>query len=474
MAKTPPPATPTQEAPASGANGATRTTPRRSWYSRLRSRLAIRAFTERPPKLIGVISIVVIAAAVVSVITLNSSLFQSSYQVKARFTNAIGIGPGAKVLLAGVPVGSVGSMSVTGNSVTLDLNINNGVVLPGDTSAAISVETLLGVTDVSLGSGTDWAHPLRSGSTITNTTAPIEFYDVQSAAGDLLTKTDATALANLVQELATVTTGRSTEVSAIVKGLDQFTGTISARQTQVSQLIDAAESLSTTLASRDSQLASVVDDLNTVVQGLAGRSGELGQLIDNTLLAASQTASLIGENHPRIQQLLNSLTVDLKVIGSHQVDLAQSVAYAGAAIGGFASVAQSGSTQSPWANIYVNLLAVSGAYTVLGSCGLLDQALDQALGPDPLPCNERTGPAPTASGSTSTLGGASTAPSTSGSSSSKGHSSTVTPSAPSAPSAPGQGGTSATSTPGSTSTPTSSIPTSPLSALLGPLAAVAP
>jgi phospholipid/cholesterol/gamma-HCH transport system substrate-binding protein len=468
MATTTPSATPTPETPATAATRAARATPRRSWYSRLRSRLAIRAFTERPPKLIGLISIIVIAAAVISVITLNSSLFQSSYLVKARFANAIGIGPGAKVLLAGVPVGSVGSMSVTGNSVTLDLNINNGVVLPGDTSAAISVETLLGVTDVSLRPGTEWAHPLRSGSTITNTTAPIEFYDVQSAAGDLLTKTDATALANLVQELATVTTGRSTEVSAIVKGLDQFTGTISARQTQVSQLIDAAESLSTTLASRDSQLASVVDDLNTVVQGLAGRSGELGQLIDNTLLAASQTASLIGENHPRIQQLLNSLTVDLKVIGSHQVDLAQSVAYAGAAIGGFASVGQSGSTQSPWANIYVNLLAVSGAYTVLGSCGLLDQALDQALGPDPLPCSERTGPAPTASGSTSTLGGASTSPATP--SSSQGHSSSVTPSAPGAPS---RGGTT-TTTPASTSTPASSSPTSPLSALLGPLAEVAP
>lgn len=379
----------------------------RSWYSRLRSKLAIRSFTERPPKLIGAIVVAVILVAVTAVLTLNASLFRSSYPIKARFANAIGVGPGAKVLLAGVPVGSVGSVDLTGNAVTLNLDINDGVVLPRDTAAAISVETVLGVTDISLRAGSDWSHPLKAGSTITDTTSPIEFFDVQSSAGKLLSQTDSKALANLVQSLATVTTGKSNEVNAIVHGLDQFTGTIANRRTQVSKLIDAAESLSATLASRDSQLAGVVDDLNTVVRGLASRSGELGQLIDNTLLAAQQAASLIGDNHPRIQQLLNALTADLKVIGAHQVDLAQSVTYANAAVGGFASVAQSGSSLTPWANIYANLLSVTSAYTVLGSCGVLDQVLDAALGPDPLACSQRTGPSPTANGSSPSLGGAS-------------------------------------------------------------------
>jgi phospholipid/cholesterol/gamma-HCH transport system substrate-binding protein len=371
------------------------------WYSRLRSRLAVKAFTDRSPKLIGSVAIVLIAVAVVAVIGLNSSMFRSSYPLQARFANAIGVGPGAKVVLAGVPVGSVGSVSLDGNSVVLDLDINQGVVLPRDTAASIGVETVLGVTDVQLRTGTDWSHPLRPGSTITNTTAPVEFFDVQSTAGKLLTGTDARALASFVQDLAQVTTGKSAQVSAIIDGLNRFTGTINARQQQVGQLIDAAEQLSGMLAGRDSQLASVVDDLNTVVAGLAWHASALGQLIDNTELAAAQTADLIGRNHPRIQQLLDALTADLKVIGAHQVDLAQSVAYAGSAITGFSSVAVSGSTPTAWANIYANVLGISGAYSVFGNCGLLDKSLDIALGPDPLPCSQRTGPLPTGGGSAS-------------------------------------------------------------------------
>jgi hypothetical protein len=178
---------------------------------------------------------------------------------------------------------------------------------------------------------------------------------------------------------------------------------------------------------------------------------------------------LIGTNHPRIQQLLNALTADLKVIGSHQLDLAQAVVYAGSAVSGFSSVASSASTPSNWVNVYANLLSVTSAYTVLGSCGLLDQVLDAALGPDPLPCSERTGPLPTASGSTvPSLGGASSTAgqgssptgrgagasrSGSGSGSGSGGHAAVAPTLPGLPTGPAVG----------------SNPASPLLSLLGPL-----
>jgi phospholipid/cholesterol/gamma-HCH transport system substrate-binding protein len=355
------------------------------------------SFGERRPKVIGGVAVVVIMALVGAVLVLNGSIFQSTYQVNARFPNAVGIGPGADVLLAGVDVGSVGSEQVQGNSVILTLDIHQGVVLPSDTSAKIEVQTLLGVTGVVLETGQDWSQPLKPGSLITDTTAPVEFFEVRSAATGLLSATDAKALGDLVQSLAQVTAGKHTEIAQIVSGLDKFTGSINARKQQLSELIDAAEQLSATLVSRDKELTSVVDDLDTVVSGLASHSSALGQLIDNTELAAQQTSQLVGRNQPKLQQMLDALHSDLAVLGQHQVDLAQSVAYAGAAVQGFQSVGYSGAgfTPNSWANIFVNLASITGVEGVLGSCGALDQALDVALGPDPLPCNARTGPIPT-------------------------------------------------------------------------------
>jgi phospholipid/cholesterol/gamma-HCH transport system substrate-binding protein len=371
--------------------------PRRSAARERLARLAPKAFTERNPKIIGAVAIALVLAFVGAALVLTSSIFASTYELDARFPNAVGLGKGAKVYMAGVPVGTVSSVAVQGNAVLVRMNIDNGVQIPEGSGAKIEVETLLGVTGVTLQPGQDWSHLMKAGSTIVSTSAPVEFFEVRSSATNLLSGTDAKAFGNLVQTLGAATAGKEAQVHQIIQGLDQFTGTIAARRVQLGQLIDSARQLSGALAARDAQLASVVDNLGTVVSSLAANSTQLGQLIDGTELAAAETASLVGRNQPRLQHLLDALHSDLQVIGQHQLDLAQAVSYAAAAVQGFQSVGYSGPTDTPngWANIFVDLVSVSGADGVLGSCGALDQALDVALGPDPLPCSARNGPVPT-------------------------------------------------------------------------------
>lgn len=92
--------------------------------------------------------------------------------------------------------------------------------------------------------------------------------------------------------------------------------------------------------------------------------------------------------------MLASLHTDLNVVGQHQDDLAEGVAYLGSALKGFASIAYGGDQEVNWANIYVNATGLTSTYGVIGPCGTLDQVLDEVLGPDPLPCDEQTGPLP--------------------------------------------------------------------------------
>lgn len=369
-------------------------------------RLRPRGFTERDPRVIGAVSLVVIGALVAGVLTLNGSIFSSTYPVTARFANAVGLEAGEKVLVAGVPVGSVGGLKVDGNSVLVQLDIADGTRLPADSVANIEVQTLLGVVGVDVQPGPDWSRLLHAGSTITRTSVPFQFFEVQNAAGNLLSRTDAKALGQVVSSLAAITAQKPLQVAEIVGGLNRFTGVVDARKAQVTQLIHATSVLSSTLASRDRQLASVVDDLDKVVAGLAAGSSQLGGLIDATDQAATETASLVGRNQPKLQELLDSLHTVLGVLGRHQLDLARSVADAATAVTGFASVGYSGPKDQPqeWANIYVNLVGGLGAEQVLGPCGVLSKAMDVALGPDPLACGARTGPVPTAAFAPPTLG----------------------------------------------------------------------
>lgn len=354
----------------------------------------MKSFTERSPRLIGAVAVVVALVIVAGVILLNKSVFEPAYTIKARLANAAGLAKGTAVTLAGVNVGTVSGVQQQGNAVVADLAINNGVVLPHDTAAAVEVQTALGVLDVVLEPQTGWNHPLQGGAVITNTSIPVEFQDLENTAGNLLQQSDVAAFNSLLTELQQVTQGKEVQVATIISGLDKFTSAVGQRQQQVGSLIDAANTLASTVSQRDNQLAGVVDQLATVVQGLAQRSSQLDALITGTDQVAAETATLVGQNQPQLQGLLDHLQSVLAVLDQHQEDLAQGVSYLASAVSGFSSIGYSGPNNAPqsWGNIFANPIGIANGYAVLGSCAALDQALNQILGPDPMPCASQTGP----------------------------------------------------------------------------------
>jgi phospholipid/cholesterol/gamma-HCH transport system substrate-binding protein len=379
----------------------------------------VKAFTERNPKVIGIAAIIMITAGVLAILLLNRSFFSSGYTIQARFTNAAGISKGTEVMEAGVNVGTVSSVQVQGNAVDAQLSVNRSVVLPHKTTAAVQVETLLGVVDVTLQPVSGWGDPLQPHALITDTSVPTEFYQLQNTAHSLLSKSNAKALNSLVTSLANITKDKQTQVAQIISGLGALTTTVDQRSGQVSQLIDSANTLSSTLASRDQQLLSIVNNLDTVSTGLAANNQDLGNLITNVDSMASQTNSLVSQDSPALNSLLKSLHSDLTVVGQHQEDLAEGVSYLGGALKGFQSIAYSGSSPVPWGNIYVNATSLTSTYGVIGPCGILDDVLNQALGPDPTSCADQTGPLPGEGSNTSSAGASS--------SSSNASSSTTTP-----------------------------------------------
>ena len=354
----------------------------------------MKAFTERNPKVVGVTAVAVMAVCILAILFLNRSLFSSGYTIDARFPNAAGISKGTVVMVAGVNAGTVTAVTVHGNAVDAQLSVDNSVVLPHVTTAAVEVETLLGVVDVTLKPVSGWADPLKPGALITDTSVPTEFYQLQNTAHSLLSKTNAQALNNLVTSLADITKDKQTQVAQIIAGLGALTTTVDQRSGQVSSLIDSANTLSSALAARDQQLLSVVNNLDTVSTGLAAHNQDLSNLITNVDAMASQTNSLVNQDSPALTSLLKSLHADLGVVGQHQLDLAQGVSYLGGALKGFQSIAYSGSTPVNWGNIFVNPASLTNTFGIIGPCGTLDQVLNQVLGPDPSSCSAQTGPLP--------------------------------------------------------------------------------
>lgn len=359
----------------------------------------MRGFTERSPLVIGTIVIAAIVLGTGAALFMNAGFFADQYSVTARFTDSAGLKPGDAVRVAGVRVGQVASVEAAGQEVAAKLLLNKNVELSADTTAAVVVETLLGQKFVKLDTGEDWDSLLEDGAVIENGTTPTEVLDLQNIGTPLLEQTDAKAMNDTLERLAAITEGKREQVATIIDGLNALTSQVNERKVETSRLLESTATLTGTLAERDAELAAAVDNLNIVVAGLAERRADLVLLLQETRLTAAATANLVGDNRTRLDAVLNELEADLEIVGRHQVDLAQTVAYLSAAIEGFASIGYSaGGFPNEWGNVFTQAISDPQVDQVMGACGPVDQALDLALGPDPLPCSERDGPGTVAPG----------------------------------------------------------------------------
>jgi phospholipid/cholesterol/gamma-HCH transport system substrate-binding protein len=85
----------------------------------------------------------------------NSSDITKTYPIKAHFQNAEGVFEGSDVMLAGIKIGFVETLSLDKNSffAVIKFRINNDIKLPKDTQAAISTSGFLGSKFISLAPG---------------------------------------------------------------------------------------------------------------------------------------------------------------------------------------------------------------------------------------------------------------------------------------------------------------------------------
>lgn len=361
----------------------------------------MRSFTERNPLIIGLVVVALVAAGTGGALLLNGGFFKDRYEVTAMFADTAGLRSGDEVRVAGVVAGEVGSIEQEGGQVAVELLVDDGIELPADTSAEIVVETLLGSKYVRLVAGDDWDRPLDGDVTITDTRTPTEVIDLQNVGTPLLEDTDAEAIDDLLGKIERITEGQRGNVGEIIGGLDRLTTAINSRQAEARRLIDSTATVTDTLADRDQDLLAALDDLNVVLDGLARRRVQLAALLEQTSATAKGTADLVAENRPELDAILDELHADLAIIDRRQGELAASLSGLSNAIEGFSSIGESGPDEFPnrWANMYTQLLGPIGPDALFGSCGLLDDAFDVLIGPDPITdCEARTGPLPGAEG----------------------------------------------------------------------------
>ena len=327
----------------------------------------MKPFRERNPVIIGVIGIAVIALMMLGAFRADRlPIIGSGDTYKADFAEIGALKAGNEVRVAGVSVGKVEGIELSGNKVRVTFKIDKGTKFGTETGADIRVRTLLGAEYLALtpkGPG-----QLRKGSVIPldRTIAP---YDVVQAFSDLSKTTDQIDIPELskaLNALADVSASTPEEFRGAIKGVSDLSRNLAARDDQINTLLINLKKVSGVLNSRNTELVTLFKDSDVLFQAISERRDSIHRLLISTQTISTQLRGLVKDTRSDLKPALDQLDVVTTMLRKNEVSLDEALRM----YPGFLRVFSNPLGTGPWFDTYLGGTA-SGA-------GLRDQ-IENAL-----------------------------------------------------------------------------------------------
>ncbi|MCR6481749.1 MCE family protein [Amycolatopsis sp. OK19-0408] len=242
----------------------------------------------------------------------------------AEFTEAAGVFEGNDVRVAGVEVGRVSDVRLSGDHVLISFRVK-GAWLGDTTGAAIRLKTVLGQKYLALdpqGNGTlDPVKPIPR----SRTTVP---YDILEAFGQLsstVDKIDTARLAKSFDTLSATLANTPQSVRAALTGLSRLSDTLATRDSQLATLLGNTRVVSQTLVDRDAAVQRLLTDGNQLLAEVSDREQAITSLLDGSRRLATELSGLIDDNTAQVGPLLTQLDQLTSMLQRNQNSLADGI-----------------------------------------------------------------------------------------------------------------------------------------------------
>lgn len=221
---------------------------------------------------------VAIAAVLIGALLVVKNAGIGYHRYTAEFVQAASLRPGNVVAVAGVPVGSVLTVGLSGDHAQARIQVRDNVVLGADTRATIKVTTLLGSRYVDLRPAGDGAPPNRT-LTLAHTEVP---YDLQAALADstrTFEQVDADRIASSLRVLSTQLDGLPAVVPQAMDNVAALSSVIAVRRDQLGTLLTSTENVTSMLRAQQSDLGVLVRQGQGLVGEFVARSAAFHALM---------------------------------------------------------------------------------------------------------------------------------------------------------------------------------------------------
>ena len=257
-------------------------------------------------------------------VTIGNLSFGTTTTYKAVFTDVTGLNVGDDIRVAGVRVGSVQEIEITGEDLAMvSFDADSDVPLTESTQAAIRYRNLVGQRYIALAPGDGGAEKLVPNATIPveQTVPALDLTVLFNGFKPLFEALSPDDVNQLAYEIIRVLQGEGGTVESLAARTASITNSLADRDQLIGDVIDNLDAVLTTLGERDQELSATILRLQEFVSGLhQDRRAILGSLNSISDLAV-QTAGLVSEVRPALTEDIRQLRGFAGTLSANRAEL---------------------------------------------------------------------------------------------------------------------------------------------------------
>jgi len=233
-----------------------------------------------------------------------------TYTVDAEFTRAIGVYPGSPVRQLGIEVGQITEVENTGDTVRVQMRIEDDVEVPADAYAVIVPVTALGERYIQLGPVFTDGPTLEDGDVIPTdrTQVPFEVDELLRGLESYVGAIDPENASELITNLAEIVDGQGARINDLIGTASDTLGVLADKSDEIGSIVDALADLSRTLGGRTEAIQELVRSYETVSGVLADNDEALNRFILDLNDVAVEVRRLLARHDQPLRDDIGNLT----------------------------------------------------------------------------------------------------------------------------------------------------------------------
>lgn len=240
----------------------------------------------------------------------------------AQFTDVADLVAGAPVQYANISVGSVSSISLSGDEAKVVMTIDRSAEVPADVTAELSQSSILGQHQVSLVAPSPGGPLLQNGAVISKTSFVPGIQQLVESGAAVFGAINGAQLSQIINNGAEGFGGQAANLRALLNDFDTILAGYSTRSGEITSLIDNLDAFNSTLGPNAQQNAQAVSNLAQTTQILAQQSSRFEQLLQSLNDLATQGNSILSTGLGQTEDQINALSAVATQLYEHQRDLA--------------------------------------------------------------------------------------------------------------------------------------------------------